>query len=88
MKRVAKKAFVNFAPIAFGATLAFSAILYPIAIYCPKWAYTGPALVAQATRHKEAIGPEESGRAGVFPGDAKQTEGGAPAELELETRAI
>ena len=79
---------VNFAPIAFAAVLTFAGCLFPIALYWPRWAYKGPALFAQATRHKEAIGPEESVRAGVFPGDAPAEKASPPAELELETRAI
>lgn len=80
---------VNFAPVAFAATLIFAGILFPIALSWPRWGYKGPALVAQASRHKEAIGPEESVRAGVFPGDEKAGgEGAPPAELELESRAI
>ena len=43
---------VNYAPIAFAATLVFSIVLYPVAIFLPAWGYKGPALVAQATRHK------------------------------------
>ena len=54
---------MNFAPVAFGATLLFAFGLYPIATRSTWWVYKGPALVAQASRAKDPIGDEQSVRA-------------------------
>ena len=54
---------MNFSPVALGATCLFATLLYPIATRWPRWSYKGPALVAQADRHKDPMSePGESVR--------------------------
>lgn len=68
---------MNFAPVAFGATLIFSFCMYPLATRTGWWVYKGPALSAQASIAKNPIGDEQSVRAA-----AASDEAAAPASFE------
>ena len=74
----------NYAPIAFGAVLVFAFGLYPVATRSKWWIYRGPALIAQATRHKEAIGDEQSVRA---PNKQAAEDAAAPIAAEAAPEA-